>query len=125
MRFHSLAVHAILFIAVSIHGMTPDANDLASLQGLLLLCQVSTGLASTPDDADDADVPQEDDVCGALGRATSSELSEILERLKNSVASSSISPTQLIDPSASGSLVNDGHRAPRDDLSCLLCRMHC
>jgi hypothetical protein len=121
MRPHSLAAHLIVLIAVLIQGITPDSTDLASLQGLLVLCNVSTDLGAPIDDLGQ----EEDEVCGALGRAATRELCEILENCAKSVVLPSTPPSTPARLLPSWSLANISHGVIHDHLTRLLCRMHC
>ena len=71
-RFLSISIHALLLAACAIQGIAPDANDMASLRGLHVLCQLPVPLEHCGYDSDEDEAA----VCGT----TSHELKTILRK---------------------------------------------
>jgi len=110
----------ILLIALTLQGIIPDAHDLASLQGLNLVCMVLLELDFSSNDCDSAD-----EVCGPIHSGITPETRELLNR----VATAGLKLTRQTVPSigngSSWYLSPPGPIVRIDDPIHSLCRLIC
>jgi hypothetical protein len=119
---HSVWLYFLL-IAVAIQGVTPDADDLASLNCLFLFCP---SLADSKDLADDDGLP--DEVCGPVRPETDAVLRGNAQPNDpaNPLFLSSEDHHQLtIQLRALRSDARGGKHPRLNDLNCSLCRLKC
>jgi hypothetical protein len=118
-RFSSLCAHPLL-VANAIHAVAPDAENLVSLRGLLVIC---------PFLGDPNDFPVEDqefdEACGLIQGVTKSTRRVLLEPIPLSRSASAKLSSRGI---GSGAVPLDWHHemiSQFDDLISSLCRLNC
>ena len=117
----SIFVHILLLFAIEVQGITPDSQDLSSMKGLQLLCQLSAGL-ELPDDYTDS-APLES--CEVLRNVLGSRLCDFVDCIAaNSCASWQLVAIPFDNPGANLPAIQID-AVPSDGLTLLLCRMLC
>jgi hypothetical protein len=117
----SIFVHILLLFAIEVQGITPDSQDLSSLKGLQLLCQLSAGL-ELPDDYTGS-APLES--CEVLRNVMGSRLCDFIDRIAaHAFASCNHFAITVENPAAGAPAIQIG-AVPSDGLTLQLCRMLC
>jgi hypothetical protein len=120
-RYCSAFVHVILLIVIAVHGLTPDANALASLRGLNLLYQISTDREPDQDDT----VPESDEVCRP---ARDSRDPALLEFHLNATSAEYVAPRDCLPACihlATSSRVGGPEVERNPGVTIALCRRRC
>jgi hypothetical protein len=112
-RFLSWSIH-LLLIAIALRGIFPDAQDLALLRAMPLLCSIVGDPSSSGDEDDGAD-----DVCGFVQLVGPS----VRRLLTGNVAAES--NVRLIGFDVCGFVPPRGDLGPRCGSLDLLCRRKC
>jgi hypothetical protein len=117
---HTICLQFLL-IASAIQGVTPDAQDLASIKALRLFCPL---LAEAKSLADDDGLP--DDVCGPAQSAANSIIRTAKSR---DIPHAAFASTESLLPAFQSSALRSGSRrrysAMIDNLLYSLCRFNC